>query len=366
MTKTALAAPSRQAGGERRVNVLDGWRAVSVGMVIVSHILLHSNLKAQTGPNGGAYVDQLGKYGVIIFFLISGFVICRGLLSEEGRCVGISLGGFYVRRSFRILPPLLIYVCAISALSYLSILPEHGVGTIWRAMSFTCDLEGSDCAGFYGAHTWSLSIEEQFYLVFPLLFIMAAGARKTAILWLIAFLAISHNVLKPLGMRENSNILWKFIPISLGVAGALHEQPLRRWALRLPGWLIYVAPLAAYAIAPGVLHNAREIVFPISLLLGAALLLSMVRSSGLTRLLSTAPMLALGRASYGIYLWQQLVVAPHSGWGVAAYAAAIAACVVWALLSFRFIEQPLIRVGARLSRSMARPARTVADPATAG
>ena len=117
--------------------------------------------------------------------------------------------------------------------------------------------------------------------------------RGTSILWLIAFLAVSHNVLKPLGLRENRNILWKFIPISIGVAAALHEQTLRRWALRLPGWLIYASPLAGYAIAPGVLGRAREMVFPITLLLGGGLLLSVVRASALARLLSTAPMLAL-------------------------------------------------------------------------
>lgn len=365
MPKTAMA-PQQLADGEGRIDVLDGWRTISVAMVIASHVMLHSNLRLRVGPMGAAYVDQLGKYGVIIFFLISGFVICRGLLSEERKREGISLGGFYVRRSFRILPPLLIYVCVVSLLSYLSILPHQGSVTIWQAMTFTCDLEYSDCAGFYGAHTWSLSIEEQFYLAFPILFILAAPIRKKGILGLILFLAVSHNILKPLGLRENSNILWKFIPISLGVAAALYEQTLRRWALNLPGWLTYAAPLAAYAMAPGVLGHAREIVFPISLLLGATLLLSIAHASALTRLLLAPPMLALGRASYGIYLWQQLAVAPHPGWGVVAYASAIAACVAWALLAFRFIEQPLLRVGAGLARRLARPSRAVAEPATTG
>ena len=120
-------APLPRAGGEGRIDVLDGWRTLSVAMVIASHIMLHSNLRLQVGEIGGAYVDQLGKYGVIIFFLISGFVICRGFLTEERSREGVSLGGFYVRRSFRILPPLLIYVSAISALSYLSILPAQGL-----------------------------------------------------------------------------------------------------------------------------------------------------------------------------------------------------------------------------------------------
>jgi peptidoglycan/LPS O-acetylase OafA/YrhL len=356
-----LLASHVHSSNEGRVEVLDGWRTLCVTLVIVSHLLEYSNLRLSIGPVAMTYVDQLGRYGVGVFFLISGFVICRGLLSEERKRVGVSLSGFYVRRSFRILPPLLLYVATISFFSWQGILPREGAASIWRTMTFTCNIEGANCAGFYGGHTWSLSIEEQFYVVFPLLFIFAGRARKVGVFALIALLMMSGKLMSPI-LEEEHNILWKFVPISMGVAAALHEKTLRRWAPKLPGVFVYLAPLAAYSMAFAVPDHNRSLIFVISLLLGVAVVLTMVKPSRLSRLLLKPPMLALGRASYGIYLWQQLVVAPHPGWNGLVYVCAIAACIGWALLSFRFIEQPLIRIGAGLSQRLARPARIA--PAT--
>jgi peptidoglycan/LPS O-acetylase OafA/YrhL len=99
----------------RRIPELDGWRAISVLLVIVSHVVSNRYLHALEGvsPLLAQVVFFSGGLGPQVFFVISGFVICRLLIKEEARYGAISLKGFYWRRVFRILPPLLTYLAAV-------------------------------------------------------------------------------------------------------------------------------------------------------------------------------------------------------------------------------------------------------------
>ena len=130
------------------IPTLDGWRAISIAMVIVGHAL----------PNT-PHVSLLGALGVNIFFAISGYLICTLLLKEYERNGSISLGGFYTRRVFRILPPAMAY------LGVLLLLRLAPVSDIARCLLFAANY--SVLKSYYVGHFWSLSMEEHFYLFWP-------------------------------------------------------------------------------------------------------------------------------------------------------------------------------------------------------
>src|SRR3954451_19133090 len=154
---------------ERRILVLDGWRAVSIGAVVVSHLIY-----GQIAEDGSflrhifvPWLELLGTLGVHIFFVISGFVIFRGLLAEQHRNGSISVGRFYVRRIARIVPPLALYVFTVAALTSRDAL---------KGLTFLCDFRFMACPDLV-AHTWTLSIEEQFYIAVPFVAVMGIGRR---------------------------------------------------------------------------------------------------------------------------------------------------------------------------------------------
>ena len=141
-----------KAGAESRkgsyIPTLDGWRAISIVLVIVSHAL-----------PGAPYLASLGTLGVSIFFAISGYLICTLLLKEHERNGSISLGGFYMRRAFRILPPAMTYM---AVLLILGLAPMTDV-----TRCFFIAANYSVLASPYLGHFWSLSMEEHFYLFWP-------------------------------------------------------------------------------------------------------------------------------------------------------------------------------------------------------
>jgi peptidoglycan/LPS O-acetylase OafA/YrhL len=153
---------------------LDGQRAISILLVMVSHSGLQNIVP--------------GVFGVTIFFFISGFLITSLLVEEHNTANAVSIKRLYLRRVFRLYPPLLTYIAAMSV--------------IWAARGFSTDYIGLLGALFYfanylyavwpehvvvyGAHLWSLSVEEHFYLFFPLLFALGIGRNKIALCLLIA------------------------------------------------------------------------------------------------------------------------------------------------------------------------------------
>ncbi len=198
-----------------RIDVLDGWRAVSVAMVIVGHLLNYSNMRIDT-PFAHSFT-QYADLGVQIFFVISGFVICRGFIKERAEFGRVSLPAFYARRFFRIIPPLSIYVFVVAVLAYTGIVEPIAIFTT-RSLVFACNFPKINCGGWLGGHTWSLSTEEQFYLIFPLIFVLS-GARGNIV---TAGIAIALPCLCLLfyatKFTETATFISFFISIAAGVA----------------------------------------------------------------------------------------------------------------------------------------------------
>jgi peptidoglycan/LPS O-acetylase OafA/YrhL len=344
-----------------RLVALDGWRAISALIVVVWHLQHNSSL---AGPLSGL-PGLNGTVGVELFFGISGFVIGRSLLAERAATGQIGLGGFYVRRLFRIVPPLLLYVAVVELLTRFGLLEAAAKGAI-NALTFRCNLIAPACGGYVGGHTWSLSVEEQFYLVIPLVLAMV-GARSRAALtgMLLAFpiLVVGLYVAKQV---DAADILSEFMTIGLGVACALNEDRVRRIVTSLPGWTVLPA-LAATFLLRGLEPQGTRTIIEVLLvppLVMYVLLGSTFRHTILSGLLACRPIQALGAASYSLYLWQQLATYPFPGVGPWFYAASLSACVLVAFASRSWLEKPAIRFGAELSRRLrqrrvSRPAETL-------
>ena len=171
--KASLWSSGNQRGISPRIAPLDGWRAISVALVIFSHLAVSSSIAIHfPGELGRAvitpFLHECGNLGVNIFFVISGYVITSGLIREYTRSGQVSLRNFYLRRVFRILPPLIMYVFAVLLLAELGVIPPQATGAV-NALTFTCNLNLYGCGGWFGGHTWSLSYEEQFYLIIPIM-----------------------------------------------------------------------------------------------------------------------------------------------------------------------------------------------------
>ncbi|HEX3919324.1 MAG TPA: acyltransferase [Caulobacteraceae bacterium] len=296
MTKTA----ERSA----RLHALDGWRAIAVLMVITAHL-----------QTGGVSSESMmgtigyGFLGVDYFFGISGFVIARGIMAEGNRPW---VGGFYVRRFFRIVPPLALYLAVIAALSLSGAVSHHAIWSL-RALTFTCNIHGADCGGWFGAHTWSLSVEEQFYLLAPLLISEVATTRALSTVFLCALGPIGAALLY-FHHATWGQFVGDFSCIGVGVACAFYEAPLAKLAARMPSWtvpLAFVAAIALIYLPPGKIVSVLYIGLPFLILY--ALLVSAFSTGWLQTLLGRSPLTTIGSFSYGLYLWQQLATGSWPG-----------------------------------------------------
>lgn len=320
-----------------RIGVLDGWRAIAAAMVIVSHVFAFWTI---------------GRLGVEVFFAISGYVICRGFLLEHERYGRISLTAFYVRRALRILPPLLFYVIVIVALAYSGLVAGEAKGTL-RALTFTCNLQ--NCGGWIGDHTWSLSVEEQFYLVIPMLFVIGGTFFRPAISAAVACVPLAVVAFYLAKMPVGAELASMFLTIAFAVGYALHETRLRAIVAALPlfGWVAAVIAVFVLAAWSGSRAATLATIFVQPFLLVLIPMWTTAKPSGVAITIGSRPLQAFGVISYGVYLWQEPVTAP----GTAVYLKllGVAGACVLAYVSYWTVEVRLIALGRRASNALRRP-----------
>lgn len=359
------AATAQDAYRARRYfGSLDGVRALS----IVAVIWHHSDL-----PFSGAHpVWRRGFLGVDMFFVLSGFLIVTLLLRERDRSGTVSLRGFYLRRSLRIFP---LYYALLAFLSLLVVArPSSALGAVWW--------EELPILAFYLANwlpvstfmdiAWSLSAEEQFYLLWPPLERFAARvagpvlAVALVLSELIQFGAIDGVLEAAFGWGPNTPEMLRgptFAPILLGVllAHGLHRPTVFRRIFALTGWrgapvLFAGVIVALLVLAPEELRGWPR---PALHLAMTAFLASLVvrEDHALAGPLGFAPIRRIGVVSYGMYLLHVLAVdiarrgLARVETGVAVDHFLVSLLLTWGLaeLSFRFFEQRFLRLKDRLS-----------------
>jgi peptidoglycan/LPS O-acetylase OafA/YrhL len=342
--------PPPRDGREQRIRELDGWRAISVALVIVAHFAVYHSPHLQESAGAfGHIIRNFGGLGVDVFFVISGFVICRLLILEERRYGTISLKGFY-RRIFRILPPFFLFMAVIATLIAAGLIREE-----WRQVAissaFLANVRFLPQSYFVG-HIWSLSVEEQFYLIFPTLWILIPRLRRGPIFFAVFSLCVLWSLtlvgqkLRPLFELESRA---GFCCICCGVLLAIYESRVRQLAARVPALLVVIATcvLLFHPTASSTWQDDLYASLVIPPLVGLLLMSSLERGAVLRSVLCSRPMQAIGLTSYGIYLWQQLFTANREnylGSGVLLWYG-LPLLLIIVPLSYRFVELPAMRYG---------------------
>ncbi len=373
MTATAAPpVPHQQAPRHRRLPGLDGLRAVAVLGVLGYH-------------SGWTWLRG-GFLGVSLFFTLSGFLITRLLLNERGDTGGIDLLRFWSRRARRLLPgafagiglaiAVTLTVGTASQRHALSLDVAAALGYVanWRFV-----LAGSSYAGLFEApsalqHMWSLAVEEQMYLVVPLLvtgLLVARGRRVTR--WAVASLAVvATGVAATVATTAAPETLYfgshvRGVELLVGVVLALTVSAPDRPAPTLVAHVAGPAALAVVLWSWTVVHTNDTGLYRGGLA-GHALLVAVVlwavtsRETALTRALEWSPLVWIGRRSYGIYVyhWPLFLLAQQAHVDLShrvTLSAAWAASMALAAVSYTWLEQP-IRTGTAL-RDPSRARRLV-------
>lgn len=293
---------------------IDGLRALAV----IPVILFHAGFSGFAG----------GFIGVDIFFVISGYLI-SSIILDEIRAGKFSIVNFYERRARRILPALFFILAVTTLIGWFWLLPNEYrqfSQSLVGVVSFTSNIFFYLTGGYFGGmtdmkpliHTWSLSVEEQFYLVFPLLMVaLARHSNGAKTLWLVALTLASLVYAQWQSVRDPSfNYLMlptRFWELSVGSLLALYlsqsDRPTvsirsKNFASLLGSILVLVAIISFDEQVP---YPSLYTTIPI---LGVSLLILFADPQTLVgRLLSLKPVVQIGLVSYSAYLWHQVLFA---------------------------------------------------------
>lgn len=181
-TKPAEVRPPYLTILSGRLPSVDGWRAACLMLVLAAHSQGLPGFKEVGGEWWLTHIPLLfdGHLGVRCFFVISGFLITYLLLQEDERFGSVNLKSFYVRRALRILPVYLAYLAVIGILQYFSVVWQEPITWVGD-LTFTTNFLPR---GFISGHLWSLSVEEQFYLIWPISFVFLKN-RTHRFLWIL-------------------------------------------------------------------------------------------------------------------------------------------------------------------------------------
>ncbi len=343
----------------RNIPSLDGLRALSVAMVFLAHT---NGAMAQMIPAIPYWLYVFwGNSGVQMFFVISGFLITHLLLKEMNATGTISLKHFYLRRAFRIFPPFYAYLAVALVLTLLQVFPGE-VKAFFIAATYTWNYLGGGSEIL--EHTWSLSLEEQFYLLWPAALILL-GVKKSIRLaiWVILLSPVSRILTYFLAPHHRTDLIGMLHTgldsIMFGcLLSMLWRNERFNRAIRplIRGWIVALAALFVLVINPLLGRHFRGsygMVFGLSF---SAVCLSLIMvyvvrapMSPAGRLLNTRVLRHLGVISYGLYLWQQMLTRPI---GMRFYPWNLLATVGVAEISYWIIERPSYRLRDRLERAL--------------
>ncbi|MGB3489911.1 MAG: acyltransferase [Xanthobacteraceae bacterium] len=339
-----------------RIYGFDALRAFSVGLVMLSHAGV---IAATKGTYWADFFTVFNaSYGVKTFFVLSGFLITSQLIAEHDRHGSISVPRFMLRRAFRILPLYFLVLAVVCILVYLGIAQNQSISRIMSATLTFNFVSNADNVN-YLAHLWSLAVEEQFYLFWPLVCSATImGYSVIARRWPLACFAVAVIALclwklyAGYGAFANTHAPWfwtipAIYPIMIGALIAIMINAVAPVARSI---LALVASLAAMCLP---LYVTMGPTFELISTLGIAGLIAWVylnQKRRVVRYMDWGPIGYTGAISYGLYMWQGLLGGngsyrepPFIDFPIQVEYGVLLAIPV-AMISFHFFEQPLINL----------------------
>jgi len=353
-TAPPAASPLAAAFAGSRLPALDGLRAIAVFVVITYHFGL------------GAVPGDLG---VSAFFVLSGFLITWLLLKEHAATGGISLRQFYARRVLRIFPAYYAFIVASFAFDHVrgqTWLPGLAPSAAFYVVNYFNALHGHPTTSI--AHAWSLGIEEQFYLLWPVLLVLlfrGGAARVTRSLAVLIAMVVAWRCILVLGLHVDHAYVYnafdtRFDNLAVGcLLAAVVARP-RFQALSLSLARSSAAPLLTIALlllsrsALGELYH-YTLGFTVDAVLVAVFIVQMLQLHALRpwSWLESPVARHLGVLSYPLYLWHQwgLGIGHHVpiGGRVGEFVAGVGASILLASGSYYVIERPFLALKTRFA-----------------
>lgn len=344
---------------ETKFNGLNGLRAISIVLVICNHIglqtTLFNNLQQIKILSPFILFLQDGHLGVNIFFVISGFLITSLLIREEAIAGTISLRNFYMRRTLRIFPAyyfLLLVYLILQLSGYLFIDNNSWLTAITYTKYFNWDL------GWYTSHAWSLSIEEHFYLLWPLFFVYGKKIKKYFVIGLILAVPFVrlYTWYYPVSWINDLTIFTRIDAIATGcllafykdsIISKIQSQLIIYFSTAICSLLLlrYLPPYAAKVdldfifVALGITHGTIA-----NFLIAIIVLYTITAKKGLWfSSLNSKVFNYIGILSYSIYLWQQLFISPYKHWETT-FPQNLLFVLLAALFSYYLVEKPFLKL----------------------
>ncbi|MBA8816868.1 peptidoglycan/LPS O-acetylase OafA/YrhL [Microbacterium halimionae] len=370
--KTAASPPPKTA----RYAGLDGLRAVAVILVVLYHLF-------------PGWIFQSGFIGVDVFFVISGFLITSLLLRERVSTGKIALFSFWRRRARRLLPALALVLTVCSSLAWIvggDVLVRLGQQLL-SAVTFSYNwVSIADGSAYFNAampelfrNLWSLAVEEQFYVVWPLilpLFLLIPRARFRVLIasalavvsaaWMAVLVSTGGDLTRAyFGTESHGFGLLIGVALAFGMKRALSDPRPRMHLLlvRVAVGAVGAAAIAALigvALLPEVdgVASFPGVLLTAGILTGVAIVAGSWPGVGIGRALDAPPLRWIGRRSYGLYLWHWPILVllmsatsqstAASNVPVTIGVVAVVITVVAAALSYRYLEVPVRRYGFRV------------------
>ena len=354
----------KKSMAEEYVPSLNGLRALSIGIVVAVHCGF-KNFNTPQFPGG--------QFGVNIFFVLSGFLITLLLLEEEKLSSTINLKKFFYRRILRIFPVYYVVLITYYILEISGVL-QFTTNTWLSAIFYVKDVPVRNSYSWETDHLWSLSIEEHFYILWPVIFKFLKRYRvKIAVIFII-LMPIVRGIL--FGLNPNSEgttiyeradaLIWGcllaiyYMPVSTLATRAIKRY---KWAIVLPFVGLFLSVVAmkilpiSNSFAQGLIRALGRADGTVTNIFICLIIVIAVNSkdSLFYKFLNMDVMNYVGKLSYSLYIWQQLFFSSKIGW-FGEFPMNICCIVVVAVMSYHFIERPFLLIKLRYKTKNIAPA----------
>lgn len=312
-----------------RIPSLDGVRAIAISLVVFGH---WAEVRFQSDVAG-----SFASLGRRIFFVLSGYLITTLLMREHSRSSTIALRKFYVRRAYRILPAAILFMLPVFVIFWRDLRWYHMAAAALYLVNFDFSHP------WFLGHLWSLSVQEQFYFLWPAVIKKWQRHRLKIVLAVVAFAPLFRIACHLLQLHGRADETFPAVAdiLAIGCLLAFYDKRIPR--IRLPWAILMLLPLALVPVYVGMLrfHMTFLLLFflwPLMHFSIAGLMMHVVQRP--YWLLNCRPVVWLGKISYSLYLWQQVFVFGDRGkpWYFVLFAVAMATA------SYYLIEMPMLRV----------------------